>query len=135
MGNPISKESLALHEDTFYEYFVPYRHPDAQSNVWGGHGLETYGADFQLVRSLQGTFIWTVVDGSDDSNQWIIPGIHHINRICYLVTEKPHNWLDVEFLIPNRMRSLTPLGLTRQLRKLERAIASHSLAITLNRET
>jgi len=35
------------------------------------------------VKSLPEKSIWTVVDG-DDSDQWILPGIHTVNRICYL---------------------------------------------------
>lgn len=27
---------LILHEDAFYAYFKPYRHPEAQHVVWGG---------------------------------------------------------------------------------------------------
>lgn len=38
MGKP-----CVLHEDTFYEYFKPFRHADARHDIWGGHGLETFG--------------------------------------------------------------------------------------------
>jgi len=37
-------------EDTFYEDFKPIRHADAQHDIWGGHGLETFGKDFDTVR-------------------------------------------------------------------------------------
>jgi hypothetical protein len=66
------------------------------------------------------------VDSGCNSDQWITSGIHYVNRICYLVTEKPHNGLMVDFLAPYNLRSLTPLtplGLKRQLRKLEKAMA------------
>ena len=35
----------------------------------------------------------TVVD-ADDGDQWILTGIHTVNRICYLITEVPHDWRD-----------------------------------------
>ena len=108
---------VVLHEDAFYEYFVPYRHPEARHNVWGGHGLETFGEDIQLVRRLDPEYMWTVVDG--ESDQWITPGVHYVNRICYLVTKKAHNWLDVDFRVTRNARSLTPIGLRRQIRKIE----------------
>ena len=109
-----------LHEDTFYAFFVPYRHPEARYDIWGGYGLETFGEDFQLARRLDPTHIWTVMDGGDGRDQWIAPGIHYVNRICYLATEIPHNWINVDFRVDHRLTTLTPLGLERQLRKLER---------------
>lgn len=123
MSEELELEPLLLHEDTFYEFFVPYRHPKSQSNVWGEIGLDTCGEDFQLVRSLDDNYVWTVVEDGIRADQWITSGIHYVNRICYLVTEKPHNGLMVDFLAPHNLRSLTPLGLKRQIRKLEKALA------------
>jgi len=74
----------------------------------------------ELVKLLPVESVWTVVDG--DSDQWIIPGIHTVNRICYLVTEVPHNWQEIEFRIPARGYSLTPLGLKRQVNQLEKFV-------------
>lgn len=113
-------EVLLLHEDAFYAFFKPYRHPEAQHDVWGGHGLETFGKDFDLVRRLDRNYIWTVVDG-ENGDQWITPGICYVNRVCYLVTEVPHAGLEVDFRCPCRLKALTPLGLKRQLTKLRRA--------------
>jgi len=56
--------------------------------------LETFGKDLELVRSLPVESVWTVVDG-DDADQWILTGTHTVNRICYLVTELPHDWKGV----------------------------------------
>ena len=42
---------IMLHEDTFYEYFKPYRHSDACHDIWGGLGLETFGKDLDTVRN------------------------------------------------------------------------------------
>jgi hypothetical protein len=116
---------LVLHEDAFYEYFKPYRHPDACHNIWGGLGLETFGSDFDIVRKLEVSYVWTVLDSDSNNDQWITPGIHFVNRVCYLVTEKPHHGLDFEFRIPSRLNSLTPIGLSRQMNKIARLI--HSL--------
>lgn len=109
---------LLLHEDAFYEYFKPYRHPDACHDVWGGLGLETFGKDLDTVHKLDGFYVWTVMDGDSGNDQWISPGIHFVNRICYLVTEKSHRGLDVEFRIPSRLNSLTPIGLRRQVNRI-----------------
>lgn len=113
---------LTLHEDTFYEYFKPYRHPNAQHDIWGGHVLETFSPDLELVHSLDPLFVWTVVDCEHD--QWIIPGIHYVNRVCYLVTKTPHNDIAIEFRVPWRLSTLTPLGLSRQLTRINRSLES-----------
>ena len=96
--------TTVLHEDAFYEYFKPYRHPDTCHNIWGGLGLETYGEDLDTVRKLDDAYVWTVMDGCSGNDQWITPGIHFVNRICYLVTEKSHQGVDVEFRIPSRLK-------------------------------
>lgn len=116
-------EALQFHEDTFYEYFLPYRHPKCNDDTWGEIGLETYGNDFKLVTSLDWNYAWTVIDGSNNPHQWITPGIRYVNRVCYLVTKVPHNDLPAEFKIPYRFSSLTPLGLKRQLNKLKKVMA------------
>jgi len=108
---------LTLHEDAFYEFFRPYRHPESHHDIWGGIGLETFGDDLELVKSLPVESVWTVVDG-DDAGQWILPGIHTVNRICYLVTEVPHGWKDIQFRIPARGYALTRIGLKRQVQPL-----------------
>ena len=100
---------LVLHEDTFYEYFKPYRHPDACHEIWGGLGLETFGQDLDTVRKLDVSYVWTVLDGDSGNDQWITPGIHFVNRICYLITEKSHHGIDVDFRVPSRFNSLTPI--------------------------
>jgi hypothetical protein len=126
-------EPLMLHEDVFYEYFKPYRHPQAHHNIWGGHGLETFGEDLRLIRSLDpdSDYVWTVVDGDSGNDQWITPGVRYVNRVCYLVTEKSHHGIEVDFRCPFRLNSLTPLGLKRQINKLRRALrlATHNVNI------
>jgi hypothetical protein len=119
MNNP-----CVLHEDTFYEYFKPLRHAESQHNIWGGHGLETFGKDLETIRGHDPAYVWTVVDGDSGFDQWIIPGAHYVNRICYLVTELPHDLIPVEFRVQRGPRSLTPLGLKRQMSKLDRLLAA-----------
>jgi hypothetical protein len=114
-----------FHEDTFYEYFKPVRHPDAHYDIWGGHGLETFGENLEIVRRCDPDYLWTVVEG-DSGSEWITTGFHYVNSVCYLITEKPHNSIPVEFRVRNT--SLTPLGLKRQLLWLERLMAAASMS-------
>lgn len=124
MNADLHPKPLVLHEDAFYSYFMPYRHPKCRFDIWGGLGLETFGEDFELVAQLDEKYVWTVVDSGDTADQWITPGIHFVNRVCHLVTEKPHNGICVDFRVPHRLRSLTQLGLVRQIRKIERAMST-----------
>ncbi len=119
-------KSCVLHEDAFYEYFKPIRHPAAQYDIWGGHGLETFGEDLEIVRRYDPDFLWTVVEG-ESGNEWITTGYHYVNRLCYLITKKPHNSIRVEFRGRNG-HSLTPLGLKRQIMKLKRLMAESSIS-------
>ena len=114
---------VVLHEDAFYEYFKPILYAGTMCDIWGGHGLETYGEDFKIVRRQDSAFVWTVVDG-DSGAQWITTGVHYVNRVCYLITEKPHQFISVEFRVRNDGHSLKPLGLKRQKLRLDRLLAT-----------
>jgi hypothetical protein len=118
-----AKEIQALHEDAFYEHFVPYRHPNASHDIWGGDGLETFGSDMEIVKTFDSQFLWTVIDGDAGRDVWIAPGFHYVNRICHLVTKRAHHGIPVQFRVASPPTSLTPVGLTRQLRKIERLLA------------
>lgn len=124
------QKSTVFHEDVFYEHFRPFRHPAAHFDIWGGHGLETFGADLQIVKSYPEDFVWTVVDGDDGDEQWITPGYHYVNRVCYLLTEVPHGEAPVEFRIARNARSLTPVGLERRISTLRRILLTGSLGVS-----
>jgi len=56
------QKTTVFHEDVFYEYFRPFRHPLARfGDIWGDHGLETYGDDLQLAFKYDPDYVWTVV--------------------------------------------------------------------------
>ena len=109
-----------FHEDVFHEYFRPFRHPGVQFDIWGGHGLETFGTDLQIVRQYDQDYVWTLLEG--DQGEWIVPGFHYVNRLCYLLTEVPHRGAFLEFRIAPP-KSLTPLGLRRRIAALRRILS------------
>jgi hypothetical protein len=122
------QKSTVFHEDVFYEHFRPFRHPTASfNNICGGHGLETFGEDLQLAFEFDENFVWTVVDG-EGPDQWIIPGFHRVNRICFLLCEVPHDGAPIEFRIERGPRSLTPLGLVRRISTLKKILGANSYA-------
>ena len=121
-------QSTVFHEDVLYEFFRPFRHPASEFDIWGGHGLETFGQDLLIVRNYAENFVWTVIDGSEGLNQWIAPGFHKVNRVCYLLTEVPHNGAAVEFRIARNAHALTPTGLSRRINTLRRLLPTSSSA-------
>lgn len=112
--------NTSFHEDVFYEYFRPFRHPSAEFDIWGGHGLETFGSDQDIVRQHDQNYVWTVLDG--ESDQWIVSGYHYVNRVCYLLTEISHRGVLVEFRVARSWSTLTPLGLARRISSLRRTL-------------
>ena len=111
-----------FHEDVFYAHFRPFRHDKSEFDIWGGLGLETYGHDLHLVRSYPIGCVWSVLDGCEGPDQWIVPGIHFVNRVCYMLTELPHDWADVQFRVHNDLRALTAIGLERRLSALRKML-------------
>jgi hypothetical protein len=123
-GGRVPVIPYVFHEDVFFEYFEPYRHPGASfDDIWDGIGLETFGADFGIVRQLAPEYVWTIVDVDCGSEQWITPGVRYVNRYCYLIARKPNYRIDIDFRIRHSYSSLTPLGLRRQVTKLKRLLA------------
>jgi len=115
----MNDEPLRLHEDVFYHYFKPYRHLAAEYAIWGGLGLETFGSDLALASQLPSENVWTVLEGENDE-QWIVPGLRIVNRVCYLVTEIQHNEAEIEFEIKNAPDTICEAELAQQLEKLAR---------------
>lgn len=52
--------TIVFHEDVFFEYFKPFHHPMCVSDIFGGIGLETYGSDLDVVKSINANNLWTV---------------------------------------------------------------------------
>lgn len=120
--------ATSFHEDVFYEYFRPFRHPDAKFNIWGGDGLETFGSDLAIAVNYSQDFVWTVLDC--DGDQWIVPEMHYVNRVCYLLTERPHCGAPIEFRVARYPSTLTPMGLTRRMTALK-AVMDKQMATRL----
>lgn len=59
--------------------------------------FETYGEELDFVLKQDNNKIWTIVDGSSDSNMYLITGYHLVNRVGYVVCENA--WIeDMEIL-------------------------------------
>lgn len=118
-------KTTVFHEDIFYTHFQPYRHPSTQFDIWGGMGLETFGSDLQVARSSDVNFVWTVLDCAEGPDQWISPGLHLVNRVCYLLSSIPHNDAPILFRTEGRPRPITTMGMIRRLTTLRRIMDQH----------
>jgi hypothetical protein len=62
-----------------------YMCPESQVGM-----LETFGEDYQTVKRVyeqNPLRVWTMVDC--DSGMYLIQGLHHVNRVYYMVTAEP----------------------------------------------
>ena len=121
--------STVFHEDVFYEFFRPFRHPSSEFKIWGGLGLEPFGSDLQVAKDYSERFVWTVLDGCKGPDQWIAPGRLYVNRVCYLLTEVAHDWVPVEFRIEFRSSGLTTTGLARRVSALHKLMLANTEAL------
>lgn len=91
-------------EDEWAEKFkpVPNRiNAYAGWNFGGRRGclFETYGKEFEFVKAQATNRVWTLIDG-DEGGQFIVSGLHYVNRVGYFVTANPlPSDCDVEVVI------------------------------------
>jgi len=88
--------------DVTYPLLSNHFDPNASWASGDGNGclFETYGEELDFVRRQDPQTIWTIVD-TDDGDQMVISGYHHVNRVGYLIstTRVPENQV-IHFIIP-----------------------------------
>jgi len=89
----MSETFIELTEDEFDDQYplVPnHMNPSAGWAVGddGGCMFETYGQELDFVRRQNRRRVWTLVDG-DDGDLYVVNGLHHVNRIGYLLSRDP----------------------------------------------
>lgn len=118
-----SATSLVISEEAFDYRFRPMKHPEAHFDSWGGLGIETFGADWALVQKLDPSRVWTVIDGCDeDEGQWILPGIHHVNRVVYLYTCRRHYFAPLEVEVSGASSTADSRMISVQISQVDRLI-------------
>jgi len=70
---------LEIDEQTFWEKYRPVVDP-AEGQAIRGPGS---------IGNLAATTLWTVVDTGKSETLYALPGIHAVNRLGYVVTERP----------------------------------------------
>lgn len=51
--------------------------------------FETYGSDLEAVDAADPLTVWTVVEGFETDNHYLLPGFHRVNRIGFVLAQKP----------------------------------------------
>ncbi|VTS07980.1 hypothetical protein [Tuwongella immobilis] len=91
---PSSETHLSICEATFDEHYplrVNHLNPHAGWAVDDGGGclFETHGDELAFVCSQDPRCIWTLVDGGDSPDQYLLSGYHLVNRVGYLISTVP----------------------------------------------
>lgn len=106
MGRPVDKASTDLVLVTDYTYnlkedFIelPYREwfKTFMPRTWEDdlnyvREYETFGEDLATILETPCNNVWTVLSSDTDDELYIVNGIRLVNRISYIVTERP--WKD-----------------------------------------
>lgn len=58
-----------------------------EDNGYDGRLWETYGPQFDFVRTQPDNLVWTLVDGDD--GPVVVTGFHQVNAIGYFVSRNP----------------------------------------------
>lgn len=65
---------------------------DVEGCALGGGMLETFEPDISVVLHFANgehkQNVWTIIDGEDDDNLYIIAGYHYVNRLYYVITNE-----------------------------------------------
>lgn len=70
---------LEIDEETFWEKYRPIVEPTEDQAIRGP----------EHVSNLKATTLWTIVDTSESESLYALPGCHLVNRLGYVVTERP----------------------------------------------
>jgi hypothetical protein len=74
-------------DDEFLERFAPVKNHLNPNAPFDGCMFETFGAEFEHVRTQDPALVWTVIDC--DGSMTIESGCHFVNRLGYLVASHP----------------------------------------------
>lgn len=77
--------------EEFYAAYLPQKNDFDDNGSWNGCMLETFGEDYEYVKTVYALApdrVWTIVE-DDNGNTVLTNGFHYVNRIGYVVTVRP----------------------------------------------
>lgn len=81
------EEVVMITEDQFEEEFRPVKNPLVESAPFNDWMHETYGEELEHVRKQDPSHIWTIIE--TEEKLFYVAGFHIVNRLGYIITEKP----------------------------------------------
>ena len=85
---------------SFWDY-KPVKNSLAPDSSFDGCLIETYGAEYELVRKQckkDTTKLWTIIDG-EGRDLYAVAGFHFVNRLGYIITERSWERDDIEYRV------------------------------------
>jgi hypothetical protein len=84
---------IELTLDTFIDRFQPLPNPvtpNAPYDFGNAKGclLETYGPDWEFLRTFDRHRIWTLID-NNAGDLFLLSGLRWVNRLGFIITENP----------------------------------------------
>jgi len=71
-------QTKVITDDVWYDTYEP-----------DGKMYETYGEELEYINSVPAEFVWTLVDGDEDTV--VVNGRAFVNRLGYYVSKNPHD--------------------------------------------
>lgn len=82
--------NLGPSEITFSTFEELYKPKSNHISPYGNKHYETYGEEYEYIKTLDPRYVWTEVQG--DMSMLLVTGVAFVNRLSYTVCEKP--WTD-----------------------------------------
>jgi hypothetical protein len=79
----------AVSYDDWRDAYRPVRNTIRTDAPFDGLMFETFGPELDAVRAADPACVWTLVSSDDDDGLYLLSGCHFVNRMGYLVTERP----------------------------------------------
>jgi hypothetical protein len=91
--------NLTITTEEELELLIPIKNHLDDNASFDGCMFETFGEELDFVRAQDNNRIWTYQEG--DNSLFLSNGYHLVNRLGYLITEKPYLGADTEITLVN----------------------------------
>jgi hypothetical protein len=87
----LDQTHIEINDEQWKQAFSPIKNHLDNNAAWDGAMYETYGEEYDFVKSFvthKPNHVWTLMD-DDDGNPMIGSGWHFVNRLGYFITMNP----------------------------------------------
>jgi len=79
----------AVSYDDWLDAYRPIRNTIRTDAPFDGLMFETFGPELDAVKAIDPACVWTLVSGDDDDGLYLLSGFYLVDRLGYLITERP----------------------------------------------